>query len=344
MYANCDAAYHGTVRRVLGVRVPEGRPARSGQPPGDESQRANYYRHIGSSMRSTTPAASRLCSRPGSAGVGRVPPIPEHRVVQGRRPAPVGQHARPLVLLGAPPVRRGRPRRAPPPAGQHPAPGHPGRRCHGHRAVRLRRGAVPCTGRGVHRRPGGDRHRRAASAPPSRATGALRRLGGRPGHTGTGGDERPAQPSRQRDDRHPSRDVAERRPARPTCAADRRARPRSSGNAGRPTGGRSWRLRSSASRSPLPLRALFRYQGPPMEEGFMLVFPERVLRRRDPQPGLPPPLRPREPVGARRVVQGLRRQPRRPSASSACSSCSASCSACSPWPARGAARSPPPPG
>jgi hypothetical protein len=27
----------------------------------------------------------------------------------------------------------------------------------------------------------------------------------------------------------------------------------------------------------LPLRALFRYQGPPMEEGFMLVFPERVL-------------------------------------------------------------------
>ena len=28
----------------------------------------------------------------------------------------------------------------------------------------------------------------------------------------------------------------------------------------------------------LPLRALFHYQGPPMEEGFMLVFPERVLR------------------------------------------------------------------
>ena len=27
----------------------------------------------------------------------------------------------------------------------------------------------------------------------------------------------------------------------------------------------------------LPLRALFRYQGPPMEEGFMLVFPERLL-------------------------------------------------------------------
>lgn len=27
----------------------------------------------------------------------------------------------------------------------------------------------------------------------------------------------------------------------------------------------------------VPLRALFRYQGPPMEEGFMLVFPERVL-------------------------------------------------------------------
>ena len=27
----------------------------------------------------------------------------------------------------------------------------------------------------------------------------------------------------------------------------------------------------------LPMRALFRYQGPPMEEGFMLVFPERVL-------------------------------------------------------------------
>src|SRR5438309_2224336 len=28
----------------------------------------------------------------------------------------------------------------------------------------------------------------------------------------------------------------------------------------------------------LPMRALFRYQGPPMEEGFMLVFPEQVLR------------------------------------------------------------------
>jgi hypothetical protein len=28
----------------------------------------------------------------------------------------------------------------------------------------------------------------------------------------------------------------------------------------------------------LPLRALLRYQGPPMEEGFMLVFPERVLQ------------------------------------------------------------------
>lgn len=27
----------------------------------------------------------------------------------------------------------------------------------------------------------------------------------------------------------------------------------------------------------LPMRALFRYQGPPMEEGFMLVFPERLL-------------------------------------------------------------------
>ena len=27
----------------------------------------------------------------------------------------------------------------------------------------------------------------------------------------------------------------------------------------------------------LPLRGLFRFQGPPMEEGFMLVFPELVL-------------------------------------------------------------------
>ncbi|MCU1497819.1 MAG: hypothetical protein JWM47_1772, partial [Acidimicrobiales bacterium] len=32
----------------------------------------------------------------------------------------------------------------------------------------------------------------------------------------------------------------------------------------------------------LPLRALFRYQGPPMEEGFMLVFPEQVLNGRVP--------------------------------------------------------------
>ena len=28
----------------------------------------------------------------------------------------------------------------------------------------------------------------------------------------------------------------------------------------------------------LPLRGLLRYQGPPMEEGFMLVFPQEVLR------------------------------------------------------------------
>src|SRR5450759_3842494 len=28
----------------------------------------------------------------------------------------------------------------------------------------------------------------------------------------------------------------------------------------------------------VPLRGLLRIQGPPMEEGFMLVFPERVLR------------------------------------------------------------------
>src|SRR5690242_14045234 len=28
----------------------------------------------------------------------------------------------------------------------------------------------------------------------------------------------------------------------------------------------------------LPLRGLMRFQGPPMEEGFMLVFPERVLK------------------------------------------------------------------
>ena len=27
----------------------------------------------------------------------------------------------------------------------------------------------------------------------------------------------------------------------------------------------------------LPLRGLMRYQGPPMEEGFMLAFPQRVL-------------------------------------------------------------------
>ena len=32
----------------------------------------------------------------------------------------------------------------------------------------------------------------------------------------------------------------------------------------------------------LPLRALFRYQGPPMEEGFMLVFPEQILNGRVP--------------------------------------------------------------
>ncbi|CAN5839982.1 hypothetical protein BH23ACT2_BH23ACT2_04660 [soil metagenome] len=32
----------------------------------------------------------------------------------------------------------------------------------------------------------------------------------------------------------------------------------------------------------LPLRALFRYQGPPMEEGFMLVFPEQVLNGQAP--------------------------------------------------------------
>lgn len=32
----------------------------------------------------------------------------------------------------------------------------------------------------------------------------------------------------------------------------------------------------------IPLRALFRYQGPPMEEGFMLVFPEQILNGQKP--------------------------------------------------------------
>ena len=47
----------------------------------------------------------------------------------------------------------------------------------------------------------------------------------------------------------------------------------------------------------LPLRGLLRSQGPPMEEGFMLVFPERLLARRHPQPRLPPPLRARAASG-----------------------------------------------
>ena len=45
----------------------------------------------------------------------------------------------------------------------------------------------------------------------------------------------------------------------------------------------------------------------PMEEGFMLVFPERVLNGDDPEPRLPAPLRTGEPLGARRRVQGVRR-------------------------------------
>ena len=60
----------------------------------------------------------------------------------------------------------------------------------------------------------------------------------------------------------------------------------------------------------LPLRGLLRYQGPPMEEGFMLAFPQRVLAGDVPNRGLPAPLRARQPVGARRRVQGVRRHAR----------------------------------
>ena len=49
----------------------------------------------------------------------------------------------------------------------------------------------------------------------------------------------------------------------------------------------------------IPLRGLLRSQGPPMEEGFMLVFPERVLHGDIPNQRLPPPLRAGEPLGAR---------------------------------------------
>ena len=54
----------------------------------------------------------------------------------------------------------------------------------------------------------------------------------------------------------------------------------------------------------IPLRGLLRTQGPPMEEGFMLVFPRAGAAGRHPQPRLPPPLRPGQPLGAGRGVQG----------------------------------------
>jgi hypothetical protein len=82
-------------------------------------------------------------------------------------------------------------------------------------------------------------------------------------------------------------------PGEPTGAdgADGEGRPaaRAGGSAGR-RASRPWRVRDWFARHPwvvpalvvgaviaLPLRGVFRAPGPPMEEGFMLVFPERLL-------------------------------------------------------------------
>ena len=72
----------------------------------------------------------------------------------------------------------------------------------------------------------------------------------------------------------------------------------------------------------------------------MLVFPERVLQRRPPEPRLPPPLRAREPVGAGRRVQGRSASRCSPSASfGARAADAASCSASTRSRATGAATS-----
>lgn len=49
VYANCDAAYHGRFAGfwVFGCQNDIRRTLPGGEPPGDESQRANFYRHIG---------------------------------------------------------------------------------------------------------------------------------------------------------------------------------------------------------------------------------------------------------------------------------------------------------
>ena len=69
--------------------------------------------------------------------------------------------------------------------------------------------------------------------------------------------------------------------------------------------------------------------------GLHARLPGAVPARRAPQRRLPPPLRPGQHLGARRLVQALRGLARRPSGSSACSSSSRSCSACTRWPGTG---------
>ncbi len=47
VYANCDAAYHGTFLGFWVFECQKDVRASQGEPPGDESQRANFYRHVG---------------------------------------------------------------------------------------------------------------------------------------------------------------------------------------------------------------------------------------------------------------------------------------------------------
>ena len=85
--------------------------------------------------------------------------------------------------------------------------------------------------------------------------------------------------------------------------------PRSSGNAGRPIGGRSWPSPSSASRSPCLSGPCSATRARRWKRASCWSSRSGCCDGDAAQPGLPAPVRPGEPVGPGRVVQGVRRQP-----------------------------------
>ena len=174
VYANCNEAYHGTFFGFWVFACQKDIIDKKGLPPGDESQRANYWRQIGQDYASHH--ASRLPAVV-AARVGRVWDLyrpfqnTEFSKIEGR-PKWVSTLGLlnywamlPFAVGGVVALRRRKVILLPL--------ADPGRVGHRHRGVRLWRGAVPGAGRGGPRGAGGDRHRRAASSPMAGRAGAL---------------------------------------------------------------------------------------------------------------------------------------------------------------------------